>query len=446
MNTPMINTFDDTFNSEPSNLNGYSHQRSELTQEIINRKPGFAEKWALLIFLSILLLLLTLTWFIRYPDTIEARAVLTNSNAQKEIITRQEGRLTKLFIKSNTYVEKGTMLGFIESTASHQEVIALSRALDSSIMFMSRHQTKPATILFSKIFYNLGEIQNSYKDFITGLELFKDYTVNGFYARKMDFLKKDIGSLQETKTSIEHQKSLVEQDLQMSGETYDMNKKLFEQNVLSPEEFRVEKSKFVNKQMALQHLQENVISNERLQRDQLKELDQLQHDAAQQEILFLQSLQLLKSQVDDWKIRYILEAPLSGTLDYTLPIQENQFIKQGQVIGYISPLQTKTYVQAILPQHNFGKIDTGLKVQLRFDAYPYQEAGFVTGTISYVSAVSSDSGYLATIRLDKGLETNNHLVIPYKGGLKAQAVVLIRNMRLLERFYNNTIKSFNVGK
>ncbi len=85
------------------------NKRSEIAEEIIADKAGFIERWALLIFLGILVFLLALSWFIKYPDFIETRASLTTANAPKEIVPRQEGRLVKLFVRDNEKV-KGEML------------------------------------------------------------------------------------------------------------------------------------------------------------------------------------------------------------------------------------------------------------------------------------------------------------------------------------------------
>lgn len=62
-----------------------------------------------------------------------------------------------------------------------------------------------------------------------------------------------------------------------------------------------------------------------------------------------------------------------------------------------------------------------LQVQLRFNAYPYEEFGFISGRLNYISKVPSDSGFLATIRLKRGLTTNYGKSLPYKTGLKAEA-------------------------
>jgi multidrug resistance efflux pump len=419
--------------------------RSEMAQEIISRKPDFMEKWALLIFMGILLLLLGATWFIKYPDIIEAHATLTAYNAPKQVVIRQEGRLIKLLVHNNEKVYKNEVFGWIESTASHEEVLELSGQLDSSVGLLNTGQGALVSRLLEKRFNSLGEIQQGYQTFITALQLFNDYIVNGFYARKKAMLQTDIHSLDNANQIIQNQKALTERDVKLVEETYNMNKKLYDEKVLSSEELRTEESKMLNKQMALPQLEAALLANETQKRDKLKELDQIDHDIAQQQLIFQQALQSLKSSVDDWKKRYILQSPLDGRVVFVIPLQENQFLQQGKLIGYINPDDSHVYAEAYLSQSNFGKIDTGLKVQLRFDAYPYQEVGFVGGTLSYISNIPSDSGFLANIRLDQGLVTNDKKPIPYKSGLRAEAIVITRNMRLLQRLWFNINKSTSVG-
>jgi len=69
--------------------------RSDGLQKIISRQPGFLERWSLAIFLLIILSILLSTWFVRYPDILQAAAMLTAANAPKEIVNRQDGKLVK---------------------------------------------------------------------------------------------------------------------------------------------------------------------------------------------------------------------------------------------------------------------------------------------------------------------------------------------------------------
>jgi len=86
-----------------------------------------------------------------------------------------------------------------------------------------------------------------------------------------------------------------------------------------------------------------------------------------------------------------------------------------------------------------------MRVQLRFDAYPYQETGFVRGQLDYMSPITSDTGFLATVRLTRGLTTNLHNRIAYKNGLKVHALIITRDMRLLQRMYYSVVKSASPG-
>jgi HlyD family secretion protein len=259
-------------------------------------------------------------------------------------------------------------------------------------------------------------------------------------------LLNDIVTLQQMNAAIEKQKSLTKEDEDSSKRTLEMNKRLFDEKVISAEEYRIEKSKNVNKQMAIPQLNANILSNQNQQRDKLKELEQLQHDVAQQKIIFEQALQTLKSSVDDWMHKYTIQSPIDGTIFFTLPLQQNKFIEAGKLLGYINPPDSKFYVEVYLPQNNFGKVDTGMQVQLRFNAYPYQEVGFVKGRLDYISPIATDSGFLASVHLNNGLTTNLKNNIQYKNGLRAQAIVITKNMRLLQRLYYNIVKATSPGK
>ena len=69
-------------NAPPSNgylRPGYSENyllRSKAAKEIISQKNDFMTKWALSLFLLVLLVLFVCTWFVKYPDTIKADATV----------------------------------------------------------------------------------------------------------------------------------------------------------------------------------------------------------------------------------------------------------------------------------------------------------------------------------------------------------------------------------
>jgi HlyD family secretion protein len=416
-------------------------ERSEMAQEIISRKPDFYEKWALLVFLILLLLLTAGTWFIKYPDIIYASAELTGSNAPKEIIPRQTGKLTMLFARNNQQVKQGEILGWIESNADTREVVDLSMRLDSATKLLADAAPRRITGLFHHKFIHLGELQSSYQTFISAWQQYNDYLVNGFYSNRKSMLHSDIVSLQMMKNKLSDQKRLTSQGNELAKKTFEMNEMLFKEKVISAEEYRRAQSTLLDKQMLDPQMEINIISQQTQIREKQKEIDQLNHDILQQQQTFEQALQTLKSNVSDWLRRYTIQAPTDGNIVFTLPLQQNQYLEQGKLLGYVNPPDSKYYAEIKLEQNNFGKVDTGMKVQLRFEAYPYQETGFIPGTLNYISNIAVDSGFWGTVRLDKGLVSNQNKLIQYKPGLKAEALIITKDMRLLERLYYATVKT-----
>ncbi len=161
-----------------------SFPRSEMAQEIISRNPDFWERWALGLFLGVLLLLVAGTWFIQYPDIIPANAKLIANNAPKEIVTRQEGKLIKLFVHNDDSIEQGSPIAWIESTTSHEEALKLSALVDQCVVLLSHNDHDKIATVLKKEFYELGELQSPYQQFITALQQFNDYFVNGYYFKK----------------------------------------------------------------------------------------------------------------------------------------------------------------------------------------------------------------------------------------------------------------------
>lgn len=415
-------------------------QMSDGSSEIVHEDLGIFEKWGLLICILLLLLSFGASWFIQYPDIIKSRAVLWAENGPKEIIPRQNARVVRLLTANNNKVEKNGTIAWLESTANHDEVMKLSVLLDSTEKWVNDGAFSKLSWASNLKFDKLGELQDRYRDYIVSYQKFCDYKINGFYLSLLELIKKDIVSLDDLKNTIENKENLIKERLKLADESFSMNESLMEQKVLSLEEFRVQKREFISQETAIPDLKASLIQNETLQREKRKELIQISHDLSQQQIIFLQALHSFQNAVRDWSKKYIISSPVSGIISFVVPLQENQSVVSGDIIGYIIPEDTKYNVRTYLSQNNFGKVKVGQKVQLRFDGYPYNEVGIVEGTLSYISNIPTDSGFLATVYLDRGLFTNNHYYIPYKNGLKTDALIITENMRLLKRLYFNMIK------
>ncbi len=423
------------------NGNGDDHLlRSTDVTELISKKPSFIVRWGISILLLIAACLLTATWFIRYPDIVPATGVLNSINAPKEVIAKIAGKLVKLFAKEGQQVSKNEVLGFVESTASHAEVISLAIMLDTISNLIEDSKANEVSDFIAANFNNLGELQTAYQTFSQSIQEFGKYLKNGFYLKKKKMLALDMSYLRQLHTELLQQRKLLTQDLALADSTFQAQESLKKNKVISSMDYRAEKSKLIARQITLPQVNSSVINNESQQHEKLKEIAELENQILQQKNIFIQSLNTIKSQVEEWKKKYLLVAPVDGKISFATFLQENQELKNGQLIGYVNPGNTNYYIEAIVPQYNFGKVMIGQNVLLRFPAYPYSEFGSVEGRISFISNMPTDSGYLAKIVLPEGLLTNYKKQIQYHSGLTVQADIVTAKMRLLERLFNNMRK------
>ena len=413
-------------------------------QEIISYRPHWIVRNGSLLFLLIIAGLIVVTFFISYPDIVTAPATFTSINAPKEIKVKTEGRLVLLAISEGQPVIANAIIGYVESRANHIAVIQISNATDSMELLMQRGKIMESVDLLESneiiqsqtirgTIQSFGELQQAYQVFMQSFYLFKQYLSKGFYITKRKMLLNDISFLQQQQVILLEQKKLQQEDLGLAKQTIDANSTLQEQKVISPLDYRNEKSKFIAKQLSIPQINAAIVSNESSRHEKQKEIAQLDNDIAQQKNIFLQALHTFKTQADEWKNKYLLISPVAGNISFAGFVQQNQQLKAGQTLCYVNPGNVAYFSEITIPQNNFGKVKQGQQVLLKLAAYPYQEFGLIKGTLAQISIMPTDSGYVAKVALSDGFTSTYKKQLLYKEGLKATGEIITDNKKLSER-------------
>lgn len=416
----------------PSNEGNNIKLLSTEVQEIISQKPSWIVRNGIVLFLIIIATLIGTTFFISYPDVVDAKAIFTSVNAPKEIKARAEGKLVKLLAVEGKSVTENEVIGFMESRATHNEVISLS----SEINKLQNGIAKNEFLSLPNAYKNLGEVQQAYQVFVQALSIYKQYLATGYYVQKKNMLLQDFSYLQKLHGNLVIQKKLQQEDLGLVTKTYEANKKLNDDKVIADFEFRNEKSKLINKSMSVPQINASLISNESSTHEKQKEIAQLENDIAQQKGVFTQAINTLKAQLDDWKNKYLLIASVAGKISFAEFLQENSQVKINQTICFVNPENTQYYARVFIPQTNFGKIKVGEEVLLKLNAYPYREFGIIKANLDFISTIPTDSGFVAKVILPNGLTTNYKKQLNYIEGLSAQAEIITADLQLSDRLFN----------
>jgi HlyD family secretion protein len=203
--------------------------------------------------------------------------------------------------------------------------------------------------------------------------------------------------------NLEEQRQLQEQDFKLIQKTFEANESLKKDKVISDFDYRIEQSKLINKKLTLPQIRSALINNESQQNEKEKEIIELENAIDQQKLIFQQSLSTFKSQLDEWKKKYILIAPISGKVAFASFMQENQQLQVNQPICFINPENSQYFAEIMIPQSNFGKASIGQLVLLKFQSYPFQEYGSVQGRIEFISHIPDEKGIWQKLALPMDL-------------------------------------------
>lgn len=132
-----------------------------------------------------------------------------------------------------------------------------------------------------------------------------------------------------------------------------------------------------------------------------------------------------------------LTSPVNGTV-FSLNVKNTgQVVQPGETIAEIAPQQNPLVLSAVLPDKEAGFVHSDMSVNIKFDAYPYQDYGAIAGTVISISPDTQTDEKLGSVyRIEIALSRNYVLEegqkIQLKPGQTAQADIIIRRRRIAE--------------
>ncbi|QZZ21094.1 HlyD family efflux transporter periplasmic adaptor subunit [Leptothermofonsia sichuanensis E412] len=231
-------------------------------------------------------------------------------------------------------------------------------------------------------------------------------------------------------------------------------KPLVEQGVLSEEHLFQAEQVLRDRQRSLTQsqgeLQKSLIEAERLQsilEKQEAEGKQIELEAEQQLKKLMMQANQLQAKITETKMlldkartnldQKFLYAPINGIVS-SLNVQNvGEIAQPGQTIVEIAPADAPLVLSALLPNQEAGLVKEGMPVQIKLDAFPYQDYGVISGKVTSISPDAKldehlGAVYRVEIALEQDVITHNDRKISLKTGQTATAEILIRQRRIID--------------
>ncbi|MCK6616083.1 MAG: HlyD family efflux transporter periplasmic adaptor subunit [Cyclobacteriaceae bacterium] len=391
-------------------------------QEIISHVPNWIVRWGIIVILGSLVALLFISWFIRYPDVLTAKIVITTKPAPIPIFSRSSGSIT-LLKKEGEYVKRGEIFGYIQTNSSWQDVLALEEDIKNN--------------LYKNAYGSLGELEEGWSRLITEAVALEHFEKTQWFNLQVFQLKKQEVTYKRLRVSLRAQERIARQELSLSTERFKTDSVLFTQQVIAALDFNHANSALLQQLRTSKNAEMAVINNE-LQLDQLHkqilELE-LQKMEQQQRLMLVaeNARKELLARILKWKQTYLFTATETGKLAWLGILENDKFIDAGKPVATILPEHGNLLAHAELPIRGSGKVEVGQQVNIKLENYPFEEYGSITGKITYISEIPTDEKYFVTVELPDGLMTSTSQTLPFRQQLAGTAEIITEDMRLLDR-------------
>lgn len=407
---------------------------SDEIHDIIAKPPSWLLKWSMTIAFVAFLAVLSATWFVRYPDVVKVRVRLSADSPPRAIVFPKDGRLRQLLIKNEHRVQQGQIIGLLESTAEHNAVLRLASELRTISKSVSANQWSIVARIELSQRDSLGELQPNFQVFAKDHQVLSTSINDSLYSKRKKLLLREITILSSMKKNLDKQLDIQERDYKLAEDEYQMHERLYNQKAISLLEYKRENSKLVARELPLTSVRNSIGQIEASITESTRSILELENSLINIKNDYTQSIQTLISSIDEWKRNHLLVAPVDGTVSFSAPLQEQQYLRAQQKILTIEPDINSFTGHVNIPQDNFGKLKIGQPVVVKLDAFHYREFGSLIGTLIRISGTPGiDSVYWGDVGFKDKLKTTHGRYLKYKDGLTGTAEIVTKDRSLLER-------------
>ncbi|WP_338731529.1 HlyD family secretion protein [Mangrovimonas cancribranchiae] len=410
--------------------------RSEEVQEILTKVPHWMIRWGNMLFLSLIILLLLISWFVKYPDIIVSDATVTTQVPPQKEYAKVTGKFDAILVTENELVHTKQPLAIIENTANYQDVFKLKSIIDT-IKVNTRNFSFPidsVPMLF------LGDIESQYALFENSyiqyqlnkqLQPFTNEAIANSYS---------VSELNNRLRSLQSQKEINRTELEFKEKDLERNRSLFEKGIISAQDFESKQLEYAQAERNFKNFESSISQIREAISNAHKTSKGTEINQVKEEMTLLknviQSFNQLKKAIKDWEYLYVLQSEIQGKVSFLNYWSVNQTVNQGDLVFTIIPSDNESYVAKLkTPVQNSGKIKVGQQVNIKLENYPDTEFGVLNGTVKNISLIADSEGfYYIDVELPQKLVTSYNKEIDFKQEMRGSAEIITEDLRLIERF------------
>lgn len=416
-------------------------RKSDFVNDVLNKTPNWIIVWGNTFFIIFLLLILLLSWFIKYPDIVKSEAFITSEAPPIKLVSRTTGEIDSIFIKNNSKVNKGDILLIFKTTASVDHIIELEKELN----FLNKNINNLDSVFnFPLKYLNVGELQESHNNFIKTIRKYKNYSFDNNYKIQSSINNSRINNLISSISKLKIQKNIAYEEMEVGKLNLDRNTKMFEKGIVTQTDLETSKNQYLQNKRQIEQIDNQIYQIQQeigLIKSNIQSLHQTDKDTKlDYSIEVSNAIKEMTKEFESWNNTYVLKSSKEGYIQFLDNLYKNKFIKMDTDLIYIiSKKEQLSKITLKMSTINSGKVKKGQLVNIKLNNYPYEEFGVIQGRIKTISEVIDQDYYFVEADLINGLNTTYKKKIEPKN-LVGVGEIITEDLRLIERLFYSVLK------
>ncbi len=430
--------------SVPSLDNEIDLNEDNEIQDILGHPPSWILRWGIATLFFVVLIFITMSWFIKYPDIVNAPVYLVTGNPPVKVVAKTSGELDTLLVEQNESVKENDALAIINSTAKWKDIQGLKNFLNAN------KNPNWASIQIPKNL-QIGNLQNAYSTFNQHLKDYQFYYHKNIDKNKAAALEKQIQQIESLNASIAKQIKTIEEEKNIALKNLKRQQNLFEDggNVSQIEVERAE-TNYLQYKRQVESNKTNILNNE-IRVEQLK-MQILEIGQGGKERLYdkkkllAEDIKRLETEINDWKLKHLILAPISGKIALGKYRISGEHIRSGDELLTIVPVSKdagKIFARGVLPPEGAGKIQKGTVANIQLLDFPYQEFGVLESKVEHISLVPEQleegKAYQIDLSLDKDLVSTYGDTLTFRQEMPGTAQLITEDRSIADRIFDKLL-------
>jgi hemolysin D len=415
-------------NDQPS-LPESSTQWSDSLQALLEQPPASLPQRMILGGIVFTAIVGVWSWFGTIEEVSVAQGQLVPQGDVYQVQAAVAGEVVDIFVEEGEPIDKGQVLVQLDHQVAEKEVERLTHSLDADRQKLAQTQA-----LIQQTQAELSTIEAMAKADVEARQAAITQE-NDLVTTNQQVLAQLQTDRQAQENRMERLQELVDRGAFAEDQLFQVEQALRDRDrTIIETQGATSRSQSTITQLEAELAQTQAMA-EKNQLEALKQLQQLQIQATELQAGISETQALLeRSQAE--LAQTTLVAPVDGAVSSLEISNVGEVLQPSQTVLEIAPADAPLVLSALLPTRDAGLVKPGMPVNMKFDAFPFQDYGIVTGEVLSISPdtkVDDERGaaYKVNISLDTTQMQEGQDDIALNAGQTATAEIIVRQRRII---------------